>query len=393
VTAPSPSADLVSPTHEHAPLPPYRWRGLGVLQRRATLIGWCLLGALETARVISNPARMGVAEIPWAYALLANFPWWFAWAILTPAVFALADRMRVDGPRWWLRLGGVAAGGVAIIAIHIPLALTLWYFTNPLPQVRLQGYVVTMRNNASAALLLEILTFSATVGLFYAFDTHRRLHWRELAAVRLAARVAQSEAAASAARLDALRLQVSPHFLFNALNTISALVRGQQLQPAVVALARLGDLLRVSLTSAAAPEVPLATELAHLALYLDIERERFGDRLSVDYEIAEEARSCLVPILCLQPLAENALRHGLAARPGPASLRVRAAARDDRAELRIAVEDDGPGFPVGGTVGVGIGLSNTQARLTQLYGAQGRVEIHSTPGRGATVTLVLPIRR
>lgn len=192
------------------------------------------------------------------------------------------------------------------------------------------------------------------------------------------------------AQLQALRAQVHPHFLFNTLNTIAALVPDQP-RAADRMIAELATLLRASLRSDGALEVPLREELELVRAYLDIEQVRFGPRLTAEWDVDEAAGSALVPALLLQPLVENAVRHGLWPRDEPG--RVRIAAHRSGGELRIAVEDDGVGVAPGGPVAEGVGLANSRARLRRLYGADHRFALAAGPGgAGVAVRVVLPYR-
>ncbi len=373
--------------------PNYRWAALPAGQRAGILLGWSVLGLIETGRVIRNPASIQVPSIPWDYALVGNFPWWFAWAVLTPLVFLIADRLQVRPGRSRWRLALHAPGAAVVIGLHLPLALVFWFYTNPLPQVRLNGFVAAVSNAGVGNLLMELLAYGATVGLFHAVENSRHLRFREIDAARLAARTAELEAAATEARLEALRMELNPHFLFNALNGVNGLIRSQELPAASRMLSRLGDLLRVSLSQDRAQLVPLDREILNLELYLDIERQRFRDRLTVDYAIEADARPLLVPVLILQPLVENAIRHGVAAVPGPASIRIEAGIDQTQGRLTLSVGDDGPGFPTSPARPAGIGLANTRARLAQLYGAEGKLVIGGGRGRGAVVSITIPLER
>jgi two-component system, LytTR family, sensor kinase len=202
---------------------------------------------------------------------------------------------------------------------------------------------------------------------------------------------AQLEAALALARLNALRKQLEPHFLFNALNSISSLLRRDP-DGAERMLARLGDFLRLTLDDSMPQKVELRQELEFLERYLDIERVRFRDRLGVRLEVPTALLDARVPYLILQPLVENAIRHGIAERAGPGCVVVRASLRDSR--LRLEVEDDGAGIRSGsGLPKQGVGLSNMCARLDQLYGAKARLSLEGQPGRGARVTIDLPWER
>jgi LytS/YehU family sensor histidine kinase len=191
------------------------------------------------------------------------------------------------------------------------------------------------------------------------------------------------------ARLNALRMELHPHFLFNTLNAISGLVRRREIDAAVRMLARLGELLRVTLERGSVQQVPLERELSFLRLYLEIERIRFHDRLGVDFEVDPEVLDALVPTLILQPLVENAVRHGVARLSGPGRVGVRAARQDGKLILQVA--DTGAGFQAGnGGTRLGVGLSNTRARLEQLYGADAAMMLDNGPAGGALVTVTLP---
>jgi two-component system LytT family sensor kinase len=192
--------------------------------------------------------------------------------------------------------------------------------------------------------------------------------------------------------LQALKMQLHPHFLFNALHSISALVHSDP-DAADKMIARLGDFLRLTLDSAAAQEVPLRQELEFLNCYLDIERTRFRDRLTTEIHADPQVLDCRVPNLILQPIVENAIRHGVSQRAAHGHVEVRAA-RAGQA-LRLEVRDNGRGLPEGADAGRakqgGVGLANTRARLQQLYGGDYRFELQNAPAGGAVVTLELPL--
>jgi LytS/YehU family sensor histidine kinase len=192
--------------------------------------------------------------------------------------------------------------------------------------------------------------------------------------------------------LQALKMQLHPHFLFNALHSISALVHSDP-DAADKMIARLGDFLRLTLDTAAAQEVPLRQEIEFLNCYLEIERIRFRDRLTTSLDVDPQALECRVPNLVLQPIVENAIRHGVAPRSAPGRVEVHAERRGGA--LRLQVRDNGRGLPADGvcaTKGGGVGLSNTRARLQQLYGGAFVFEIENDPAGGVVVTLEIPFR-
>jgi sensor histidine kinase YesM len=199
--------------------------------------------------------------------------------------------------------------------------------------------------------------------------------------------VSRLEARLTQAQLDALRAQLHPHFLFNALNATSVLARKGDSERVMRMLGSLGDLLRASLDRGLPHEVPLERELDLLDRYAEIQTTRFGDRVRFEREVDAAALRVLVPSMILQPLVENAVRHGIEARPGNGCVTIRA--RRDGEALRLEVRDTGPGF-CGGGVEHGVGLSNTRARLEHLYGEKHRFEIGNVEGGGAFVAMTIP---
>ena len=203
-------------------------------------------------------------------------------------------------------------------------------------------------------------------------------------------RSVRAESLAHQARLQALRYQLNPHFLFNTLNAISTLVVDRRNAEAGKMIARLSDFLRLTLDRPDVEEVPLSDEIEFVRRYLEIEQVRFGDRLSVKIKVDDDAWSARVPTLLLQPLVENAIRHGVAPREEGGTVMIHAAALDGR--LHLAIADDGPGMNGNGNgSGNGIGLTNTRERLRQLYGGDFRFVILT--GSGVEAHIELPLRR
>lgn len=204
-------------------------------------------------------------------------------------------------------------------------------------------------------------------------------------------RTSQLETQLAQAQLSALKMQLHPHFLFNTLNAIAALTRAGETRGAVKMIVGLADLLRLALDSQRAQTVPLEQELGFLDKYLSIEQVRFPDRLRVVRNIDPASMKASVPNLILQPLVENAICHGLAPRAEPGTVEIHARVVRDRLELEVC--DDGLGFPKGWSVDQsrGVGLTNTRARLAQLYGAAQSFEIAERPGGGVRVLLTLPL--
>jgi LytS/YehU family sensor histidine kinase len=184
-------------------------------------------------------------------------------------------------------------------------------------------------------------------------------------------------------------MQLQPHFLFNTLNAIMTLVRQQKGEQAEEMLARLSDLLRCVLEDVEAQEVPLRRELEYLQLYLHIEQARFQDRLKVEISADPTILDAALPQMGLQPIVENAIRHGIGRSSAASMIRIGASRVNGKLELRV--QDDGPGFPVvNSTQDRGIGLANTMARLRQLYGDEASLKIENGQQGGAVVTMTLP---
>jgi sensor histidine kinase YesM len=229
-----------------------------------------------------------------------------------------------------------------------------------------------------------LFTYWAILGVIYAFNYYRKYREHELKASHLETQLAQ-------AQLQALKMQLHPHFLFNTLHAISSLMR-KDVEAADSMITRLSDLLRLTLETTGVQEVTLRQELEFLERYLEIEQTRFRDRLTVRMEIEPETLDARVPNLILQPLVENAIRHGIAPRSAPGWIEIRAT-HDDRM-LHLQVRDNGPGLPpdLEAEMKEGVGLANTRARLEQLYGAAQRFDLNNAAEGGLIVSLTLPFR-
>jgi two-component system, LytTR family, sensor kinase len=233
------------------------------------------------------------------------------------------------------------------------------------------------------------LRLPTALSLYAAFVVVGYATWWLTAHHRREAQRAQLEAQLATARLQALRMQLHPHFFFNTLHTIAGHVREGERDTAVELIARLSHLLRRTLRDAGRQEITLSEELDFVRDYLQLEQGRLGDGLTPRIEAGEDVKDAAVPSLLLQPLVENAIRHGIARREGAGELCIRAHRSNGR--LLLEVSDDGPGYdPAPG--GEGVGLANTRERLAQLYGSDHRFEIGSRPGGGTAVQLEIPLR-
>ena len=351
------------------------------------LLVWSVLALLESAKWYLAMRHRGF-DVTWQLALIGNVPWWYAWALLTPLVGRLARRFEISGSSAWRAAAVHTAAAAGFSLVHLVLVGALFFQT---VSYRLPGHTMAaeVTGIVRSFFILDLLTYAAILGAWHAVLFYRRAQADRLTAAALAVRSAQLETAVSEARLNALRMELHPHFLFNALNAISGLVRKGESDRAVLMLARVGDLLRRTLARDSAPELPLARELDLLHDYLEIERVRFGDRLAVEIDVSAEALGVTVPTLFLQPLVENAVRHGVSPHPGPGRVAIRAAR--DNGTLLVRVENTG-GPPGAAAVPVveGVGLSNTRARLAQRYGGRATLTAARTAEGGFAVAIRLP---
>lgn len=314
---------------------------------------------------------------PWTEGLESYLISFAVWGLLAALMVAATHRWPVEAPRR-VRHAAVHVALAAVFSLVHPLLYIgiRWPTAARPPGARLGEVLETQ---VFASLLLGLQVYGTVVAVAHLLRYNRALRARAVAQARLETQLAE-------ARLAMLRGQLRPHFLFNTLNSVSALM-AHDVPGARRMIARLSDLLRLSLDDDGAPETPLWRELEFLASYVDIQRTRFGDRLAVDYEVYPAARDALVPRLLLQPLVENAIVHGLSPRPGPGRVWVSA----DRAEgrLRLEVRDDGVGWGAA-SAGEGVGIGNTRARLRALYGDGQRLLLDDAPGGGARVRVELP---
>lgn len=313
---------------------------------------------------------------------------WWAWGLLTPLILVADRRLPYTGRQLGRR---VAAHGVAsliftTVSIFLFLALRIAIEDPTLPGGGHWGLFWSswMLKNAGW-FIWSCLIYWMITGALLAYRYYERFMSTELQLERM-------EKSYSHARLNALRMQLDPHFLFNALNTISSHVeRDPKLTRLMIE--HLGDLLRMSLESKDRLEVPLAEELAFLDHYLAIQRIRFGRRLRVEIQIAPEVRYASVPSLFLQPLVENAIRHGISHRASGGTVTVEAKPVSEN--LVIRVSDDGAGLPQGWTMekSTGLGLSVTRERIAGLYpNEEARFSIGPRQDGGTVVEIVLPLR-
>jgi signal transduction histidine kinase len=350
-----------------------RWWPRGLV----LVAGFTLVGLFFASRTYILYNSYPDNSITWWDAMWPALVDWYGWALLSPLGIWLAWRIPIERERWLRGLAVHLAAGSAVAVAKV--ALDVWVGRPVLdlePQAFDRALWMSFHPN--------LLTYAVIVGLVHAIVFYRRFREHEIQTSRLEARLAE-------ARLEVLRMQLNPHFLFNTLHAIGTLMH-RDVDAAERVLTRLSELLRMTIEQVGSHEVPLRVELDFLERYLEIEQIRFADRLIIELRVDPATLDLAVPYLVLQPLVENAIRHGIGPRAGPGRVAIVAARRDGW--LEIAVRDDGRGLnprvPEG--TGAGVGLTNTRARLEQMYGERHRFEIRSQPAGGVEASLTIPAR-
>jgi signal transduction histidine kinase len=334
-----------------------------------------------TQNVLVGAARH--RPLDWQWDIYHEFVYYLTWAAFTPLVLAAGRRWPFGAAPPWrtivphlARIAWLAPAQIVTTSILHYLGLKV---LGQQPPTGLGAFLIGLQGMIVWGILNGFLYYWLILGVQAAFLYQRMYREQQVAAAELETRLTQ-------ARLESLRLQLHPHFLFNTLNAISAFV-GADPERARRMVARLGELLRRTLEGGTAAELTLSQELDLLSPYLEIQRIRFGDRLSFELEVADGVGAALIPTLMLQPLVENAVEHGVKQTRDGARVRLSAQRAGDRLKLEIA--DNGPGPTRGGN---GVGLANTRARLAGLYGDAHRFELKAVETGGAVVTIELPFR-
>jgi sensor histidine kinase YesM len=352
------------------------------MRKRWLLILSCatFLALIYAARGIFISVSQGRA-IDWFRLIGFEFLYWYVWAAFTPAVIWFANRFELRRDKWITTLLALVAFGLLIAPLQATVEYSLAYAIDVMrgvPAADMEQRRRILARLIAIETFTNFIIYALIVCGNYAYQYYQRYREREMRAVELERRLAQAE-------LQNLKMQLHPHFLFNTLNTISVLMM-RDADLANRMLIRLSDLLRVTLDNAGNQIVPLRQELDFLRGYLEIEQTRFQDRLTTSFDISPATLDARVPYLILQPLVENALRHGITTRPGAGHIEVRAAV--ENGSLLMQVRDDGVGLD--GTFKKGIGLANTEARLSQLYGTAHQFRFNNLAAGGLLVTITIP---
>jgi signal transduction histidine kinase len=355
------------------------------VSRRALLViflGATMLGVFSAIQAYNYVALFSEKPQPIEILLGLNMSYWYAWAILAPFVLWLARSYRFERLKW-----------TRALVVHVPAVFIVTFAHAMLLGA---GRVATMhflagrdvewwlgvRERYFLYFDWEMMTYWAIIAVSHAFEYYRESQDRALTTAQLQTRLAE-------ARLQALQRQLHPHFLFNTLHTISALMH-RDIDAADAMLAKLSDLLRLTLERVGTQLVPLKDELDFIHKYLDIERTRYGDRLQTTFVIEPDTLGASVPNFVLQPIIENALRHGIGVKVGGGRVEVRA--HHNGEWLQLVVQDDGYGVPPDrlDAFNTGVGLTNTRSRLEHLYPGNHTFEFQTPGGGGLAVTIVIP---
>jgi signal transduction histidine kinase len=358
---------------------------LGFLFVLATLLG--LFDASQSYLLLHHFIDRSPEKPPMSAGeiLVLSLTEWNLWVPMAFVLIWCARRFPFDPRRWYVSLAIMVLLSLVVsiwkIALDVPISLAI---RKDWGMLKFQNALELFFIFFFARFLIYVLICWAVLGVTQAVDHYRKFRERELKASQLETRLAQTQ-------LQVLKMQLHPHFLFNTLNAISALIH-QDVEVADRMLARLGELLRMTLENAGAQEVTLAQELEFIGPYLEIQQSRLGSRLAVRLDVDPEAMDACVPNLVLQPLVENAIQHGIAPRPGGGRLEL--SARRVEKRLYLEVRDDGPGMRESRRPGSkdGVGLTNTRARLEQMYGSDHGFHLSNHPEGGLLVVLDLPYR-
>jgi two-component system LytT family sensor kinase len=345
-----------------------RWAALALL--------WTILGLLFSVPGLSTPN--------WKRMLLSSLAQWWSWGIVTPLIFAFDARLPFSERQLGRRILAHLLPSLVFTLFYLYVFAAMSALVGVSPWSTLAGTRLLV-NALRGGILWSWLVYWLLFGARQTFRYYEHYLQSEL-------RLERMERNLSQARLNALRMQLDPHFLFNALNTVSAQVERDP-RLALRIIEHLGDLLRLSLEARDRQQVPLAEEMAFLEHYVAIQKIRFGSTLRIDTEIDPDVKYALVPCFIVQPLVENAIRHGISRRASGGAVTVTAQRCEQRVEIRIT--DDGVGLPAGWTLekGKGLGLSVTGERIAGLHpNGESRFTVTPRSDGGTEVQISLPLR-
>jgi two-component system, LytTR family, sensor kinase len=359
-----------------------------VVRRYAALfLAWTLIGLFMFSqgliqKIVTNDPN------PWWHHLTSWMVGVWTWFLFTPGVLWLGKRFPLERKSLTRRIAFHLLMSAVVSLVELIAEAAVLYGLHLFPSI-MTSYIATLVFLCILGFHQGVMTYWGILGVQYAWGWYRRYEEGRQEALRLELRSSELEKQLVQAHLSALRAQLQPHFLFNTLNAIMVLVRQHKGREAEEMLAKLSDLLRSVLEDVETQEVPLSRELEYLQLYLSIEQVRFQDRLRVEIAVDPEMLDSAVPSMALQPIVENAIRHGIGRSLSAGSIVISATGVDGK--LAIRIRDDGPGLgPADGVPTRGIGISNTRARLARLYGDGAQLLVENGENGGAVATMILP---
>jgi len=356
------------------------------IKSRLTFTSWLILFAIFTvpafiAAVLMHTRMLQLERETVLWKWLLDFSLgWYIWAALTPFVVWLGRKFPIERVHWIkpVALHSLFAMLLSVFQISLAVVFSILVYAEPMNWTYVSGQIVP---TVFGRLLSQLTVYFVILGVSYAIDYQRQSNERAL-------RESKLESELTAARLDALKQQLQPHFLFNTLNSISVLMQKGEISLANKVLGDLSDLLRQVLRKENTQLVTLEEELEFVRRYVAIEQVRYGERLQVTFGIPEDVLSSHVPSFVLQLLVENAIRHGVAKKADSGKVRITALRVGDRLQLQVV--DDGVGID-GDQISEGVGISNARSRLQHLFGDNQRIEIHNNGNAGVTALIELPI--
>jgi len=357
-----------------APFQPHRWIWIASIW-----LGFGLLDAMQTV-LIMHAEGMHHA---WVKLFMTTVFSWLPWALATTLVLRLGRRfppVKVSPYwKWFVHTAACAAIGLTFAAWTTWLEMLFNPYAGPSPPGPFAHLFFDKFYNG---VLSFLVLYSAIVAVGYVLDSKERLAFEQTETARLNEQLSKAE-------LDALRRQIEPHFLFNALNSVAGLVREKRNDAAVSMIAELSDFLRRVLEKSDRQQVPLKEEMEFAQKYLAIQKVRFAERLQLSIDVPKELYTAQVPSLILQPMVENAVKHGIAKRAQGGSIRI--AASHCNGILTLSVRNDGPRLPVDWEAArSGIGISNVRTRLRGLYGDTFELNMRNQDTGGVEVSVSLP---
>ena len=348
-----------------------RFAGLGAF--------WTLVGLAFASQFYLSSTLLG-RSVTWGQAISYSLGDWYVYALLAWPSVRLARRYPPEGAAPW-RAAGIHLAAALVFSLVYVLLRALVGQLHSLVIDEPVTFAEVFRPLLLKTFPFNLLIYGVIISASHAIDYYRKYHERTVHTLELEKHLAE-------ARLQALLRQLKPHFLFNTLNGIASLMHSD-VHAADKMLVRLSELLRLTMHHPGQPRTRLREEIAFIEKYLEIERIRFRDRLTVEFRVAPDTLDVEVPSLLLQPLVENAIRHGIEPHARPGHITVEA--RSEAGTLLLLIRDNGAGQPAGGFTREGIGLANTRGRLRELYGARHRFELVNHSDGGLEVRLTIPL--